>query len=237
MGWCHEFGPDINADCGHPMVADAKSCKCTTCGVVCTGRFSGCAAVWAAGPRKVNAVRGSLAQRRLTPVPVDAAVQAPDAPEAQPAPANDAQVDALRAELASVMRRLDDVQVEAVRTDLASVVRQLDALTSAVAAQRQELQRLAQPPAPSPSRPARPAEQAPPRSPQADRGPQAPSQPRRPEPARPNGGPSAPPRPAPTAVPPASTNTPAPGEPEQVDLAVPLDQALLRPATPEPRQG
>ena len=67
MGWCHEFGPDINADCGHPMVADAKSCKCTTCGVVCTGRFSGCAAVWAAGPRKVNAVRGAT-QRRTVPV-------------------------------------------------------------------------------------------------------------------------------------------------------------------------
>ena len=210
------------------MVADATSCKCATCGVVCTGRFSGCAAVWAAGPRKVNAVRGSLAQRRLAPAPVETA----DAQEAHPASADDAQVDALRAELASAMRRLDEVQVDAVRADLASVAQKLEALTSAVAAQRQELQRLAQRPAAAP--PARPTEQPSPRPPQADRGPQPQPQSGR-EPARPNGGPSAPARPTPVSS--APTVTPAPGEPEQVDLAVPLDQALLRPATPEPRQG
>ena len=232
------------------MVADAKSCKCATCGVVCTGRFSGCAAVWAAGPRKVNAMRGSLVQRRVTPAPIE--VEA--APEAPSAPADDAQVDALRADLISVMRRLDEVQVDAVRADLASVAQRLEALTSAVAAQRQELQRLAQRPGPSPPvrpaeqpaprPPARPAEQPAPRPPKADRGPQPQPQPRRPEPARPNGGPSGPARPTPVppapAAPPApavAPVVPAPGEPEQIDLAVPLDQAILRPAGPDPRQG
>ncbi len=35
------------------MAAGATSCTCTVCGTVCTGRFAGCAAVWARGPREV----------------------------------------------------------------------------------------------------------------------------------------------------------------------------------------
>lgn len=35
------------------MTAGATSCTCTVCGTVCTGRFAGCAAVWARGPREV----------------------------------------------------------------------------------------------------------------------------------------------------------------------------------------
>ena len=35
------------------MTAGATSCSCTVCGTVCTGRFAGCAAVWARGPREV----------------------------------------------------------------------------------------------------------------------------------------------------------------------------------------
>ncbi|MDP1793064.1 MAG: hypothetical protein Q8K63_02910 [Acidimicrobiales bacterium] len=53
MGWCHEFGPQISETCEHPMTAGATSCSCTVCGTVCTGRFAGCAAVWARGPREV----------------------------------------------------------------------------------------------------------------------------------------------------------------------------------------
>ena len=53
MGWCHEFGPQIAESCEHPMTAGATSCSCEVCGTVCTGRFAGCAAVWARGPREV----------------------------------------------------------------------------------------------------------------------------------------------------------------------------------------
>lgn len=51
MGWCHEFGPQITAGCGHPMLAGRDMCTCSVCGVACTGRFAGCEAVWARGPQ------------------------------------------------------------------------------------------------------------------------------------------------------------------------------------------
>ena len=53
MGWCHEFGPQIDENCEHPMTAHADRCECTVCGTVCTGRFAGCGSVWAHGPRDV----------------------------------------------------------------------------------------------------------------------------------------------------------------------------------------
>jgi hypothetical protein len=53
MGWCHEFGPQIAETCEHPMTAHGDRCECTICGTVCTGRFAGCGAVWARGPREV----------------------------------------------------------------------------------------------------------------------------------------------------------------------------------------
>jgi hypothetical protein len=53
MGWCHEFGPQIAESCEHPMTAHTDHCECTVCGTVCTGRFAGCGAVWARGPREV----------------------------------------------------------------------------------------------------------------------------------------------------------------------------------------
>ena len=54
MGWCQAFGPQIQAGCDHSMVAGSKSCSCPECGVLCPGRFAGCGAVWAAGPRHVD---------------------------------------------------------------------------------------------------------------------------------------------------------------------------------------
>ena len=35
------------------MTAHADRCECTVCGTVCQGRFAGCGAVWARGPREV----------------------------------------------------------------------------------------------------------------------------------------------------------------------------------------
>ncbi len=46
MGSCFEFATEICSDCEHPMVAGADSCTCAHCASVCTGRFSGCSAVW-----------------------------------------------------------------------------------------------------------------------------------------------------------------------------------------------
>lgn len=57
MGWCHEFGPQITSGCGTAMVAGAAACSCPTCGVTCEGRFIGCEAVWAAGPKAVGTRR------------------------------------------------------------------------------------------------------------------------------------------------------------------------------------
>ncbi len=52
MGWCHEFGLEIESLCSHPMVAGRTSCACPDCGTVCPGRFeAGCESVWKRGPR------------------------------------------------------------------------------------------------------------------------------------------------------------------------------------------
>ncbi len=52
MGWCHEFGLEIEPLCSHPMVAGRAACSCAECGTVCPGRFEGgCEAVFRRGPR------------------------------------------------------------------------------------------------------------------------------------------------------------------------------------------
>jgi DNA-binding SARP family transcriptional activator len=61
MGWCHEFGSQIRAGCGHPMRAGENACVCPECGVVCTGKFAACDEVWARGPREVHLVAQPLA--------------------------------------------------------------------------------------------------------------------------------------------------------------------------------
>src|SRR5436305_9777872 len=81
MGWCHEFGPQIREGCGHPMRAGESACTCPQCGVVCRGRFTGCAEVWARGPREVHVIsppRALLARRAsLVPLTETVAEQAP----------------------------------------------------------------------------------------------------------------------------------------------------------------
>ena len=90
MGWCHEFGVQIQPDCGHPMQADQDSCVCVVCGKVCTGHFGGCPDVWARGPIPVSLIPSR-------PVSVPAVeddeplliVSTPTAREAASAPAPD----------------------------------------------------------------------------------------------------------------------------------------------------
>src|SRR3954462_11093505 len=69
MGWCHEFGPQIREGCGHPMRAGESACSCPQCGVVCRGRFAGCAEVWARGPAEVHVVAPPAALARRPPTP------------------------------------------------------------------------------------------------------------------------------------------------------------------------
>jgi hypothetical protein len=64
MGWCHEFGVDIDARCDHPMAPDGESCRCDVCGAVCEGRFKGCAPVWARGAVDSEIVRPPRHGRR-----------------------------------------------------------------------------------------------------------------------------------------------------------------------------
>src|SRR5438132_1182619 len=83
MGWCHEFGPQIREGCGHPMRAGESACVCPQCGVVCRGRFAGCAEVWARGPREVHVVAppAALARRNVAPVRLQVQPQRPDVAE------------------------------------------------------------------------------------------------------------------------------------------------------------
>lgn len=98
MGWCHEFGSQIEEGCDHPMTAGEAACSCEACGVACPGRFAGCATVWARGPREVRfsapATRISGRTQADTAVPPDALpdpapapeVAAADEPAAEPDP-------------------------------------------------------------------------------------------------------------------------------------------------------
>lgn len=45
------------------MTAGETSCSCSACGVVCTGKFSACKAVWARGPREVSLARPVVVRR------------------------------------------------------------------------------------------------------------------------------------------------------------------------------
>ena len=75
MGWCHEFGSQIQEGCDHPMTAGEAACSCEACGVSCPGRFAGCATVWARGPRPVK-----LAASASPPPAAPAPAPAPAAP-------------------------------------------------------------------------------------------------------------------------------------------------------------
>jgi hypothetical protein len=59
MGWCDEFSVEIKGGCTHSMVASTDCCICPECGARCTGKFKGCAVVWARGP-----IRHSSGARR-----------------------------------------------------------------------------------------------------------------------------------------------------------------------------
>ena len=54
VGLCTEFGPRIQLECDHPMMAGVNSCSCPSCHSVCTGNFAGCPAVWARGPTPIT---------------------------------------------------------------------------------------------------------------------------------------------------------------------------------------
>ncbi|MDQ3679189.1 MAG: hypothetical protein M3378_01330 [Actinomycetota bacterium] len=69
MGWCHEFGVTVQDDCAHLMTAGESSCHCRQCGVVCEGQFTGCATVWANGPREVVLARPDAQEAGPPPAP------------------------------------------------------------------------------------------------------------------------------------------------------------------------
>jgi hypothetical protein len=69
MGWCQEFGVQVKGGCDHVMVASLDSCSCAECGVICRGKFPGCATVWAAGPVEVALRRPTKALKVEPPVP------------------------------------------------------------------------------------------------------------------------------------------------------------------------
>lgn len=54
MGFCSEFGLVLEPACGHAMVPRVGDCQCSECATTCSGRFLGCAAVWARGPQPIT---------------------------------------------------------------------------------------------------------------------------------------------------------------------------------------
>ena len=84
MGWCHEFGVQVRDGCDHPVTAGSSACHCTSCGVVCEGRFGGCATVWANGPRQVTLVRPQVLVGRARPAPPDKGPDAEPEPQRHP---------------------------------------------------------------------------------------------------------------------------------------------------------
>ncbi len=126
MGWCHEFGSQVREGCGHPMTAGDTSCACPTCGVVCTGRFSACGAVWARGPRDVTLASPVIAPRPAVRAQANGGGPViPAEPAAVPEPADDG-----RGEVLEWLQSAFD----GVRGDLALVIdavgRQHEALTT-----------------------------------------------------------------------------------------------------------
>lgn len=151
VGWCHEFGPQINASCDHPMGAEPHACSCPECGTVCKGKFSGCGDVWARGARPITVrVRPDVEPLRrgravstleeVGPVEVD---QGEPAPPAGPGPGRrrlDGYPVAVVDELVDKVRRLESAVESAGNAPPPSprVVRAADdgrveALTKAVA--------------------------------------------------------------------------------------------------------
>lgn len=58
MGWCRDFGVQVDPACTHAMAAGSTSCSCPECGSVCAGPFGpGCEEVWQGRPRSNGAVR------------------------------------------------------------------------------------------------------------------------------------------------------------------------------------
>ena len=111
------------------MVAGASSCACPECGVVCEGKFPGCATVWAAGPQQVTLRRPAkeLGTRSAAAAPAPAtngrhadqhSPESPLLPAAVAAPASRSQPDtelrplmeALWADVRAMRRQIDEVR-------------------------------------------------------------------------------------------------------------------------------
>jgi hypothetical protein len=113
MGWCHAFGPQIRAGCDHAMVAGRESCSCAHCGAVCHGLFSGCANVWAAGPREITLTRPHSTRESptstgtpLAPLPATTSAQ----------------------ELAPAQLAVDNLDMRALRVDMQMLMWKVDRL-------------------------------------------------------------------------------------------------------------
>lgn len=147
MGTCHEFGPSIQEGCNHPMQATrSDACTCAVCGVVCHGRFAGCATVWARGPQEIQwkPVAGS-------PSPVRTAVGAHGrdagavAPVTAPAAVHDDLLSAVQRLAHEVERLRDDLDDQ--RLAVGELSETLPALVSS--AVREEFERAFPPAAPA----------------------------------------------------------------------------------------
>ena len=86
MGRCYEFGPVIGPGCEHTMVVPSSGgrCECPNCGVICEGRFSGCAAV-IAKPGYVHALAPPSARQpqavgAVAPIAENETTTRPEAP-------------------------------------------------------------------------------------------------------------------------------------------------------------
>jgi hypothetical protein len=123
VGLCTEFGPRIQPGCDHPMVAEGNACACPSCGAVCTGRFNGCAQVWARGPVQLALRSGSETHivTNGTSPPTDAGNGAKASDQRRPASVDVASVAVVRSDEIQVL--LAEVRVLAERVEEATLNR------------------------------------------------------------------------------------------------------------------
>jgi hypothetical protein len=92
------------------MVAGADQCFCPVCSTACTGRFAGCAAVWARGPQTIAMIpRPTPTNGVATNGSSPGHVATPTIAPSTSVTFDDPVLDTLKAEIALLDRRMQDV--------------------------------------------------------------------------------------------------------------------------------
>ena len=130
MGLCTEFGPHIYPGCDHAMIPGADQCFCPVCSTACTGRFAGCATVWAQGPQAIALIPRDFPTNRVATNGASRDhVATPAIAPSTPVTFDNPVLDNLKAEMALLDRRVQQVDTsEQATLDLRASVDTLSGL-------------------------------------------------------------------------------------------------------------